>query len=210
VTWTTNGPTRIVHTNLHYGAASGTYTTTTAERYATSAGARTWSATIVAPQAGTLFIVVHAREASGAETATAEVRCAVVTVTTPPTPTIPTTPTAGAFEGPAARLHADVDRNGQVNAADDAGRDQWTTSRGVVLAYNNDDDDGDLRLDCDDSIVNGPNDPRTMTRVVVARLTSAATSVDLAFSPGNAPSASSAAPAAAGRSCSRPAGRRSR
>lgn len=181
VTWSTNSATRINHTNVHWGSAPGNYTSTTTARFATGAGVRNWSATFTAPaQAGTVYIVVHARESSGAEVVSAELQCVVTTVT-------PTTPTAGAFESATGRLHADVDRDGAIGASDDAGRDQWTTARGAVIAYNNDDDDGDLRLDSADAIVNGTNDLRTMARVVVARVTSAPARVGLSFQPTDAP-----------------------
>lgn len=182
VTWSTASQTRIVHANAHWGTASGSYSRSTAARWATSAGARNWSATFTAPtQPGTVYLVAHARESSGAEVVSAELLCSVTAATST------TTPMAGAFESPTARLRADVDRDATLTAGDDAGRDQWSASRGAVFAWNNDDDDGDLRLDSADSVVNGASDLRTMARVLVARLTATATRSDLSFQPSSAP-----------------------
>lgn len=184
VTWKTGSQTRVVHANVHWGTAPGAYSSSTTVRSATAAGTRSWSATVPAlTQPGTIYMVIHARESSGAELLSAEVRCQVAAATV----VSPGGGVTGAFDSAVARLRADVDRDRAITAADDTGREQWSSARGAVFAYNNDDDDGDRAIDSTDSIVNGTNDLRLMTTVVVARLTSAATSVSLSFEPASAP-----------------------
>lgn len=85
------------------------------------------------------------------------------------------------------RLFADVDRNGKIDANDDAGRDTWTGPRGAIFVYNNDDDDGDHVRDSDDNKLNGADDKRTLTRLVVGQLSSNPLTVKLLYSPPKAP-----------------------
>lgn len=108
------------------------------------------------------------------------------------TPVQGTPPGSGALSpvstaSPMARLFADVDRNGKIDAADDASRDQWSGARGAIFVYNDDDDDADKIEDFLDDKQNGTEDRRTMSRLVVGQVTSNPLTVKLTYAPAVAP-----------------------
>ncbi len=73
----------------------------------------------------------------------------------------PTPPRAPAPAGLLVDLDVDADRDGVVEvsgAEDDAGEHLWSTAKGAVFLFNNDDDDGDGAADATDSVVNGAAD----------------------------------------------------
>jgi protein-arginine deiminase len=88
---------------------------------------------------------------------------------------------------PAARLYADVDRNGKIDGNDDANRDQWSGARGAIFVLNMDDDDADKKVDHTDNKTNGTEDLRTLSRLVVGQLSSNPLTVKLTYAPANAP-----------------------
>jgi protein-arginine deiminase len=70
-------------------------------------------------------------------------------------------------------LDVDADRDGRVEVSspeDDAGEEGWSSSKGAVMLFNCDDDDGDGRLDAADSFVNGGADALDLAPVVLGAL----------------------------------------
>lgn len=51
-------------------------------------------------------------------------------------------------------LHVDTDRNNVINALDENGKDEWVDTRGAIILYNGDDDDGDHEQDNLDAFIN--------------------------------------------------------
>jgi protein-arginine deiminase len=66
-----------------------------------------------------------------------------------------------------ADLAVDADRDGDVDAADDADEDVWTDARGAVFLANWDDDDRDGYRDSTDAMVNGPSDVDDLAPVII-------------------------------------------
>src|SRR5579883_3037584 len=135
---------------------------------------------------GLLWGCSHGGNSSGGGASLAPTSSATTTGTTPTTSTTTTAPFSTV--SPVARLYADVNRDGVIDGNDDAGRDTWTSSRGAIFVYNNDDDDGKHAIDCSDSIINGPMDPRTDTVIVAGQYTGGTPqSVTLSIAPATAP-----------------------
>lgn len=55
-------------------------------------------------------------------------------------------------------MYGDINRDGKVDEIDKLGRENWFLLEGVLMLFNNDDDNGDLILDWWDGDVNGEND----------------------------------------------------
>jgi protein-arginine deiminase len=112
--------------------------------------------------------------------------------TLPLTTTMPTTPGA-------AHLSVDTDRDGQITLADEPGRNQWSSARGAVFAWNNDDDgqshptsmayqDCLAALDCATNVVHGTSDTRSDGAILAWQLQPPApTAVVLSVTPATAP-----------------------
>ena len=148
------------------------------------------STTATAPSSTTLGITPATPATGGTQPATV-----LPSPTPPPTPVaLPpvdppaTTPPAPTTLTTAAKLCVDTDRDGAITPADDAGRETWTSARGAVFTYNNDDDDGKHAIDCSDTILNGPNDSRSLGLIVARQYAGpAATSITVSVTPATAP-----------------------
>ncbi|MBI4880327.1 MAG: hypothetical protein HY812_11815 [Planctomycetes bacterium] len=69
-----------------------------------------------------------------------------------------------------ADLDADADRDGSVepaSAEDDEQEDSWSSAKGAVFLYNNDDDDLDGNLDSSDAVMNGVRDELDLAALLV-------------------------------------------
>lgn len=86
------------------------------------------------------------------------------------TVTVTVVPSSQAATLTAADLLADANRNGVVDASDDAGEDSWDAASGAVFIPNVDDDDGDGRRDALDARVNGMADLEDMSLILVKRI----------------------------------------
>jgi protein-arginine deiminase len=68
---------------------------------------------------------------------------------------------------PGVDLDVDVDRDGRITDADDAGEDAFSIAGGAVFLTNADDDDGDGRQDWRDAVVSGMEDLADLARVLI-------------------------------------------
>lgn len=107
--------------------------------------------------AGTYTVVLTASNSGGNNVRT---RAAYITVNPPPSTTVD--------------IDVDTDRNGSVdNAADEAGEEAWSTTRGAVFYWNIDDDDNNAQFDHSDTAVNGATDALDLARVVIRQISGA-------------------------------------
>lgn len=70
---------------------------------------------------------------------------------------------------PSADIDADTNRDGLVDALDDAGEDSFGREGGAVMLGNFDDDDGDLRRDSEDDSISGTEDIFDLAPVILRR-----------------------------------------
>lgn len=142
----------------------------------TGDGGMTWSWSIDSWPGSTAPTLADAADANPsfvpAETGTYSVRLVVTHGggTASDTVTVTAVPSSESGSLTQADLVADANRNGTVDAADDAGEDAWDADSGAVFAPNLDDDDEDGVRDGYDSVVNGTADLDDMTPIVLRRM----------------------------------------
>lgn len=107
---------------------------------------------------GTYDVTLKVTNAAGNNTLT---RYAYIVVSAPP--------------AAAVDIDVDTDRNGTVDASDEAGEDAWSTTRGAIFYWNIDDDDNNNQFDHSDSAVNGAGDAQDLARVIIRQMASAPT-----------------------------------